>query len=305
MQRCDSQIGHVHRYLCNAILFDEPSNSLTCFKCSGYHYGLAILVFNDCSCYRITLAHWTAFLAHIKSNCIGATGGCGVQIIVYCNKKIACANGCCARTCNTFVVWACAKVGAFIFVCQLFGEAFIFSCATHRKVTALRLECCRFIAVCRYSEFIGETFCKYTCQFCALFHGDARNWNQRTYIACSHARMCSLVLSHVDEFGSAFYTCYCSVNNSLGFAHECHNSAVCCFAWVNIKQLYTLDSLNGIGNMFDNLHVAALREVGHALDNSFLHGIRLYVLLYLSQSNLSTVQVLHLLRFLIHLHLQE
>jgi hypothetical protein len=81
----------------------------------------------------------------------------------------------------------------------------------------------------------------------------------------------TLVLTHIDKLGSTLDGLDSSVAHSLRLANEGYNCTVCSLTWINIQELNALRSLDYASNLLDSLHIAALREVGHALDNSFLH----------------------------------
>ena len=83
--------------------------------------------------------------------------------------------------------------------------------------------------------------------------------------------MCSVVLAHVDELASLCHSVEGCLYNGFRFAHEGHHRTVGSLTRVNVKQFHTFHSLYGVGNLLDNIQIAAFTEIWHALDNlSFL-----------------------------------
>ena len=76
-----------------------------------------------------------------------------------------------------------------------------------------------------------------------------------------------MVLAHVDELSGLLHGAEGSLDDHVGFAHEGHHRAVGCLARIDVEQFGSLDGLNFVGNLFDNVQVASLTEIGHALYN--------------------------------------
>ncbi len=59
------------------------------------------------------------------------------------------------------------------------------------------------------------------------------------------------------------------LGDGLRFTGKSDHGAVGSLARVNIEQRNALDSSDSVGNVFDNLFVAALAEIGHTFNYSF------------------------------------
>ena len=76
-----------------------------------------------------------------------------------------------------------------------------------------------------------------------------------------------MVLPHIDELPGLLHAEKRRLDHRLRLAHEGHHRTVRCVARVHVEQFHTLHTLNLVGNLFDDSHVAALAEIGHALNN--------------------------------------
>ena len=197
VQRGDREVGHVHRYLRNAIFVNEPAYGLACLQRAGLHYRLTVLVLYYLAHYWVALAHGASFLAYVECNGVGAACGCRVKVIVYCNKEVTCSHSGRSCACNAFVKGTCAKVGLLLDACHPFGQGLILSLAAHGKVAAFGLEGCSLVAVCGHVQFVGNTLGKASRKLGALFHCDTRNRNERAHVTGTHTRVSTLVLAHV------------------------------------------------------------------------------------------------------------
>ena len=81
--------------------------------------------------------------------------------------------------------------------------------------------------------------------------------------------MGAVVVAHVDDLSGLLCATEGGLDDGLGLADEGHHRAVRGFAGINVEQFDALHRLYGVGDGFDDSHVAALAEVGHALDNLF------------------------------------
>ena len=80
-----------------------------------------------------------------------------------------------------------------------------------------------------------------------------------------------MVLAHVDKLGRLADTPESRLGDGLRFTGKSDHGAVGSLARVNIEQRNALDSSDSVGNVFDNLFVAALAEIGHTFNYSFIH----------------------------------
>ena len=83
--------------------------------------------------------------------------------------------------------------------------------------------------------------------------------------------MLSVMMSHVDNLGSLSDCTESSLHDLLGLSYESHHGTVGGGTGIDVQELYTLYTLGGVGNLFDNLHIASLAEVGNALDKFTCH----------------------------------
>ena len=81
----------------------------------------------------------------------------------------------------------------------------------------------------------------------------------------THARVCSVVLAHVDYLRGFFNSPESGFDHGFRFAHKGHYGAVGGLARVYIKQTNAGNGLDDVGYFFDYVHVAAFAEIGHAL----------------------------------------
>ena len=82
-----------------------------------------------------------------------------------------------------------------------------------------------------------------------------------------------MVEVHVDELGGTAHAAEGGFAYGVGLAHEGDDSAVGGLARVDVEEADAFDALDGVGDGFYGLFVAAFREVGHTFDD-FFHGIR-------------------------------
>ena len=276
VKRCDREVCHIHRHLCNAVLLDEPADSLTCLECTRLHDGVTVLILHDLTGDGVTLTHGATLLAHVEGDGVSTTCRCAIEVVVYSNEEVACTYGCSTCLCNTLIVGASTEVGLALLVHHLLGQCLVLTCTTYCEVAALGSECCCLVAICRNVNLLRDALCKSTCELCTLLQSDARYGDQGAYVASTHTGVCTLVLTHVDKFSSALDSSNSCVAHCLGLTYEGNNGAVCSLTWINIQKLHALSGVDNICNLLDDLSVATLREVRYALNNSFLHSFRFY-----------------------------
>ncbi len=236
MQGCLGDVGDIHRNLSDSIFVDEPSDCLGAFQRSGLHDGLAVLVLERFAGHFTSLAHRTAFLAHVKSDGVCAAGRCGVQVEVDGDEEIAGADCGCAGAGCSLVKRAVAEVRPLAFVIHLFGKRLIFAGAAHRQVLAFGNEGSRFIAIGGDTQFVGHTLGQLAGEFGTFLQGDTADWDERAHIGCAHAGVSTVVIAHVDELGGAPYALECSLDHGLRLADESHDRTVGGLTRVDIKK---------------------------------------------------------------------
>ena len=79
--------------------------------------------------------------------------------------------------------------------------------------------------------------------------------------------MSTMVLTHIDELACTLHSIESCLAYLFGRTHEGYHRTIGSVARVHIEQFHTLMFLNLIGDLFNDLHVASLAKVGHALNN--------------------------------------
>ena len=84
------------------------------------------------------------------------------------------------------------------------------------------------------------------------------------------------MLPHIDEFGSTAHRLKRCIANGFRFTHKGDNGAVGGLAWVHVEKFHTTTAGNHLRNGINSCSVAALAEIGDALNDSFslLHSIK-------------------------------
>ena len=271
VQRRHVDVGDVHRHLSDLVLVDVPADGLGALEGTGLHHVVAILVLNDLAGDGIALAHGAALLAHVKCDGIGPTGRGGVQVVVHSDEEVAGTYCGAARTGHALVKGAVAEVGTLLGVTHLLGQSLILASAAHGQVLAAGLHGSSLIAVAGDIVFAGNALGQFVGQFGTLLKGDAGHGNQRAYIGGTHARVCTVVVTHVDELTGLADSLEGSLEHCVGLTHKGHHCAVGSLAWVHVEQFHALDTFDLIGNLLNNGHIASLTEVRHAFHDFLLH----------------------------------
>ena len=279
MQRRYIDIGDVHRHLSDAVLVDEPSDSLRTLQRAGLHdrrtVGVAELLAGD----WIALAHRAALLAHVERNGVGAACRRCVEVEVDGDEEVACSYYGAARASHLLVEWASAEVWCLSIVVDALGDTLVFALTAHGKVLALRLERRSLVAIARNIEFVGDALGELARNLSALLKRDAAHGNDWQYVGGTDTRMCTVMLTHIYKLSGFAHCSEGSLHHVVGFANEGYDCAVGCFARVYVEQLYTLNAFYCVSNLTNNVHVAALAEVRHTLYNllCLCHSVRYYV----------------------------
>ena len=234
MQRGNVQVGHVHRHLCNAILIDEPADGLGAFQCAGLHDGITLGIFDDFTCDGIALAEGATLLAHVEGDGISATRRGGVEVIVDGNEEVACTYCCAACAGHVVVDGACPEVRLLALGRQFLGQCLVFTLAADGQVLALWCEGCGLVAVAGDAQFGGDALCQLAGQGGTLLEGDASHGNERQHVGGTHARMGSVVLTHIDELTGLAHTTEGSLHHLVGRTDKGDNGTVGSLTWVYI-----------------------------------------------------------------------
>ena len=277
-------IGDIHRYLGNLIFVDIPANGLCAFKGAGLHDHVAVLVLFGSAGNGIALTHGAAFLAHIKGDGVGTASAGGVQVEVGGDEEVACSYCSAAGAGHFLVEGTCAEVGFAALGGKFLGKSLIFALTAHRQVAALGGEGCRLVAVAGNFGLVGDALGKFACKFGALFKSDTCDGDERAHVGGTHAWVCSVMLSHINEFASAFHSLKSCLNYGFWAAHKSHHGAVGSLTWVHVEQFHTLSLANNVGYLINHVHVAALAKIGHAFNKS-VHVLCVKCLWFYSCSN--------------------
>ncbi len=235
MERGAGNVGDVHRHLRKAVFRDIPSDCLCAGESAGYHYGVTLCILHRFAVGLAPLTHRTPFFADIKSNGISAPGGCGVEIEVYSDEEVAGADCGCSGTGCIFVERTVAEVRCLVFGVHFLRQSLILSTAANREILALGGECGGFVAIGRHSELVSHPLGKFTSKCGTFFKRNAAYRYKWTNIGGAHARMCSVMLPHVNEFSGFLYTLESGLHNSVGLSDKSHYRAVCGLARINIQ----------------------------------------------------------------------
>ena len=137
MQRSDVEVGHVHRYLCNTVFVDKPSNGFGAFQRSWLHDGIAFCVFKDFTCQGSSFTFWAPLLSYVKRNGIGATcAGC-VEVEVNGYQEVACSHYGTTCSCYSLVKRTRTEIGLSLGISQLIGYCLVFASSAYGKVLSL------------------------------------------------------------------------------------------------------------------------------------------------------------------------
>ena len=238
MKRDCAYVGNVHRYLGDAVFVYVPTNCLATFKGSGNPYLVAVGVLQKLAGKGASFACLAAFFAYVKGNGHCAAGRGSIQVVIYCNKKVACAYIGGSGLCYDLVILCRAEVRLLCGVCNLVWQGLVFPGTAYSQVLALRFECCGLIAVAGDAKLFVKPFCQAPGQNGTFFQGDICYRDKGQYVSCSASRMGSVVKAHVNQFLSLFCALKSGFQDGLRRAYECYNRAVGGFSGVYVKNLY-------------------------------------------------------------------
>ena len=281
-------IRDVHRDLCDAVLLDEPPDGLRGLERAGLHDGIALGILHDLARDGIALAHGASLLAHVKRNGVGTARGGRIEVEVHGNQEIARADGRGTRACDTLVVGTRPEVGRRLLVCKLLGQRLVLAGTADGQVAPLGREGGRLVAIGRDVQFVGDALGQLARQRGALLERDARDGDQRQHVGGAHAGVRPLVFAHVDQLGGPLHALERRLDDRLGRPDEGYDRAVGRLARIDVEQLDPSGSLDRLGNLRNDMLVAALTEVGDTLYDSFFH--RIGRLLDFTASNIAKIR---------------
>ena len=203
MQRRDRDVGDVHRDLGNAVLFDVPADGLRGLERSGTHHRVALGVLDDLSGDRVALADRPALLAHVEGDGVGAARGGGIEVEIDGDQEVARTDRHGARAGHPFIEGTGPEIGSRVGVGELLGQRLILAGPADGQVAPLGTQGRGLVAVGRDAQFVGDAAGQRAGQLGALLECDARDGDQREDVGGTHARVCPLVVAHVDQFGGA------------------------------------------------------------------------------------------------------
>ena len=87
--------------------------------------------------------------------------------------------------------------------------------------------------------------------------------------------MFALVFAHVDQAGGGPDGGKGGFDHRLGRSDKGDHRPVGSLARIDVQQFDAFDGFDGIGDLFDDGHIAALAEIGHAFDEWRHSSIRL------------------------------
>ncbi len=269
VKRSLAHVGYIHRHLRNSILVDEPSDGLCSLERTGNHHHIAVGILDRFAGHLTPLTHGTSLLADIEGDGVGAACGSGVEIIIHRDKEIARSDCCGTGAGRILVVRAVSEIRTFPFMIHLFGKCLVFARAAYGEISAFGSECGRLIAICGYSEFIAYAPCESARELGALLECDSAHRNQRAHIGCSHTRMRSVMVAHVDKFRRLLDSTECRLADRFRLSDESYYGTVGGLSRIHVKQTHLSPFFNLSCDCVDYGAVAALAEIRHALYDLF------------------------------------
>jgi hypothetical protein len=103
----------------------------------------------------------------------------------------------------------------------------------------------------------------------AVADADAFERHERQHVAGAQPRVLARVRAQVDQLGRARHGAHRGLDHVLGRGHEGDDRAVVVRVHVRPEHERALDRLDGSDEPPDRLHVTALAEVRHTLDDAF------------------------------------
>ena len=151
-------------------------------------------------------------------------------------------------------------------------QGLVFASATHGEVLALGLKGRSLVGIAGDAGLASHALGQLTSQQGTLLQRDAAHGDEGQHVGGSHAGMGTVVAAHVDDLGGFLRSAEGGLAYGLGTANESDDGAVGGVARVDIKQAHAIYTLDGIGDLTDDGHVAPLAKIRDALDD-LVHSI--------------------------------
>ena len=163
-----------------------------------------------------------------------------------------------------------AEVGLPLLGAETGRETLVLAGAAVGQVAALGNKGGVLVAVDGDLQFLAEALAQLVGILDHLFHSDVAHGDEGADISSTLTGVGTVVLGHIDKFGSLLHHLIGGFEHRLGLTHEGDDGAVGGLAGVDIEELHTFDLLNLGSHLIDDIHVAALADIRHAF-NKLLH----------------------------------
>ena len=267
----DIDVGDVHRHLRDAVFVDVPTDGLGLFQRARQHDGVPVGILHGLPRDGVALATWTAFLPHVEGDGVGPPGGRGVEVEVDGDEEVASAHHGASCPGDALVHGAASEVGLLARRGQFFGNAFVFAGAADGQVAPLLGACRRFIAIAGDEQFVGDALGQLPGQLGALLQCDAADGDERQDVGSADARVCPVVLAHVDELSGLPHGLEGCFHDGSRFAHEGDDGAVGGLSGVDVEESDAFGVFYLGGDLPDGFRVAPFAEIGHAFHDLSFH----------------------------------
>ncbi|GBE30464.1 hypothetical protein BMS3Bbin04_01499 [bacterium BMS3Bbin04] len=145
-------------------------------------------------------------------------------------------------------------------------QGFVFTFAHDSEIGPFRSGCCELIQIHRHIELIADTFAQPFRQFDTFIHSHVANWNKRADIGGASAWMSTGLLAHVYQLVAHRNQLERAFQHRFRFTGEGDYSPVGIRAGIDIEKGAAIYRGSRAGALIDNVLVASLGNVGHALD---------------------------------------
>ncbi len=231
-------ISDVHRYLCDAVFVNEPSDGLASLQCPGYPYRVSVLVLQRLPGEGTSLSCNTAFLPDVKRDSHCSSSRSGIEVEIYGNQEVPCSDIARSGSGHGLIVFVRTEVGLPLRILYLFGEGLIFSASADGEVLSFRFESAGFIAIAWDAQLFIHAFGKVSSEDGAFFQSYAGYRDEREYVGGSASGVCSMMKPHIYETGRGCRSLECGFTYCFRAPHESHDSAVCRLTGVHVEDFY-------------------------------------------------------------------
>ena len=148
------------------------------------------------------------------------------------------------------------------------GDALVLTGPADGEVAELGAQGGGFIEVDGDAQFVGHAPAQLPCHHGTLVERDAPDGDEGQHVGGSDAGVGAVVTAHVDELLGGLHSEEGGFGHCLRLTGKGDDGAVGSLAGVDVEHLSTADAADGVGDLSDDVLVAALAEVGHALHDS-------------------------------------